>query len=689
MKRYLILIHLLGCVLFAAATNTDTKTALSAELKAASSGMEKLEILTNLMDISRHEEQVNYAKELYKEALAENDDYYKEAALTEILRFYVNNDIKDSTLVYMDEAKRELKGKARDFLVAYMQTIIDVRVVFYTEGEERKKLIEQYQLKLETDKDLTPLEKMSINYLLGMAYSNRVEPENEKELQNSICARFNEVIALSDNIPLRYSYLFRLNAFSILTLYSFDPTAQAENALRYLQMQKEYQETKEMKKRPYVTKRHLLNAYSSLACAARTFGKDMAAHYYQHFMELNRMYPEDAGFSAEYDRFYTSLNYYQTTNDLPKAIKYCDSVIHYFRTANFKIDLSDHIVSTLKEKINMLDSLHLYKEAYEAQKEYTMLLDSARLKNMNEKLEDLEIKKRVDELVIEKKALEVDLQKSRNQLYMFLSLFILAISSAIFVAFRLWKINSLYVKLQESNHQVILASEKAQESERMKNAFIKNMCHEVRTPLNAINGFADLITTEDITAEEKQEFSKIIFENCNYITSMMNSVLEIAQLDSNKEELPLSPVDIHLLCSCEMEQLKRLNGKPDIEYRIEGDRENDTAYTNANHFSLVLSHLLNNANKFTEKGSITISYKAQEEKNRMTIHITDTGCGISPDKREWIFERFTKADDFVPGSGLGLYLCRQITHRMKGNIYVDPEYTTGLRIVLTLPLKPE
>lgn len=138
MKRYLILIYLLSYVLSVVANNSATKEILNAGLKSVTSAREKLEILTNLMDISRQEEQVNYAKELYKEAIAENDDYYKEAALTEILRFYVNNDIKDSTDVYMDEAKRELKGKARDFLVTYMQTIIDVRIVFYTEGESRK-----------------------------------------------------------------------------------------------------------------------------------------------------------------------------------------------------------------------------------------------------------------------------------------------------------------------------------------------------------------------------------------------------------------------------------------------------------------------------------------------------------------------------------------------------------------------
>ena len=674
---------------FIVANNATTKEALSMSLKSASSTEKKLETLTNLMDISRQEEQVEYAKELYKEALADNNDHYKEVALTEILRFYVNNDIKDSTSVYMEKARQELKGKARDFLVTYMQTIIDVRVVFYTEGEDRKKLIEQYRLKLETDKKLSSLEKMSINYVLGMAYSNRIEPGNEEELQKMVSERFKEVIALSENIPLQYSYLFRLNSFSILTLYSPDTSEQIKYAIRYLDMQNEYAETKEMKKRPYVTKRHLLNAYSSLALSAKTLGKDIATSYYRHFMELNGKYPEDAGFSAEYDRFYTSLNFYRLIEDYPKSIKYCDSIIHYFRHSGLKIDLSEHVVSTLKDKIDMLDSLHLYKEAFYAHKEYATLVDSARMKNINDKLEDLEIKKRVDELVIEKKALEIDLQKSHNQLYLFLSLFILAISSAVFVAFRLWKINSLYKKLQESNRQVILASEKAQESERMKNAFIKNMCHEVRTPLNAISGFAELITAEDISLEEKQDFSKIIFENCNHITSMMNSVLEIAQLDSNKDDLPLSAVNIHLLCSCEMEQIKRLYGKPGIEYKLEGNREKDLAFTNQSHFSLILSHLLNNANKFTEKGNITLSYNPEEEQNRMVISITDTGCGISADKREWIFERFTKANDFVPGSGLGLYLCRQIAHRMKGNICVDPDYTTGLRIILTIPIKPE
>ena len=687
MKYYILLIYLLA---FSLATegNTAVKDSLSEALPSASSPLQKLEIMTNLMDLSRQEEQVEYAKQLYWLALEEDEDYYKEAALTEILRFYVNTDAKDSAKVYLAEAERELKGKARDFLVTYMKTIMDVRVVYYTKGEDRMKLIEKYKLRLETEKDMPVLDKISNYYLLVMANSNRVDPKNQDAIYKEVCYYMNNLIELSDNIPLRYSYLFRLNTLNILSLMEATPENRVKASLRYLNMQKEYADTKEMKKRPYTSKRHLLNAYSTLATAAETVGKDMATYYFNYFIDLNRKYPEDAAFSAEYDRYFTSLNYYKSIRDFQKAADYNDSVIYYFRHGNFQFDLTENIVLTLKDKIDCLDSLHRYKDAYEAYKEYSVLLDSARTRSMENKVEDLEIKKHVDELVVEKKALEIDLQKSRSQLYLFLALLILSISFGIFIFFRLGKIKSLYKELQESNRLVIIASEKAQESERMKNAFIKNMCHEVRTPLNAINGFAELITSDGISPEEKKEFSKIIYTNCHNITSMMNDVLVIAQLDSSNEVLPLEPVHISLLCHHEMNKLKKLQQKPDIHYQVEGDKSNDLIYSDPNHFGIIISHLLNNANKFTNQGSITLSYQPEEEGRIMCICVTDTGCGIPADKSEWIFERFTKNDDFIPGSGLGLYLCRLITQRLNGSLKLDTCYTGGARFILRLPINP-
>ena len=687
MKHYILLIYFLAFSLSTEA-NTAVKDSLSGALSSASSPLQKLEIMTNLMDISRQEEQVEYAKQLYKLALEEDEDYYKEAALTEILRFYVNTDAKDSAKVYLAEAERELKGKARDFLVTYMKTIMDVRVVYYTKGEDRMKLIEKYKLRLETEKGMPVLDKIANYYLLGMANSNRVDPKNQNAIYKEICYYMNNLIKLSDNIPLRYSYLFRLNTLNILSLMEATPEDRVKASLLYLNMQKEYADTKEMKKRPYTSKRHLLNAYSTLATATETVGKDMATYYFNYFIDLNRKYPEDAAFSAEYDRFFTSLNYYKSIRDFQKAADYNDSVIYYFRHGDFQFDLTENIVLTLKDKIDCLDSLHRYKDAYEAYKEYTVLLDSARTRSMENKVEDLEIKKHVDELVVEKKALEVDLQKSQSRLYLFLTLLILSICFGIFIFFRLGKIKSLYKELQESNRLVVIASEKAQESERMKNAFIKNMCHEVRTPLNAINGFAELITSDGISPEEKKEFSKIIYTNCHNITSMMNDVLVIAQLDSSNEVLPLEPVHISLLCHHEMNKLKKLQQKPDIHYQVEGDKSNDLIYSDPNHFGIIISHLLNNANKFTNQGSITLSYQPEEEGRIMCICVTDTGCGIPADKSEWIFERFTKNDDFIPGSGLGLYLCRLITQRLNGSLKLDTCYTGGARFILRLPINP-
>ena len=565
---------------------------------------------------------------------------------------------------------------------------MDVRVVYYTKGEDRMKLIEKYKLRLETEKDMPVLDKISNYYLLGMANSNRVDPKNQDAIYKEVCYYMNNLIELSDNIPLRYSYLFRLNTLNILSLMEATPENRVKASLRYLNMQKEYADTKEMKKRPYTSKRHLLNAYSTLATAAETVGKDMATYYFNYFIDLNRKYPEDAAFSAEYDRYFTSLNYYKSIRDFQKAADYNDSVIYYFRHGDFQFNLTENIVLTLKDKIDCLDSLHRYKDAYEAYKEYSVLLDSARTRSMENKVEDLEIKKHVDELVVEKKALEIDLQKSRSQLYLFLALLILSICFGIFIFFRLGKIKSLYKELQESNRLVIIASEKAQESERMKNAFIKNMCHEVRTPLNAINGFAELITSDGISPEEKKEFSKIIYTNCHNITSMMNDVLVIAQLDSSNEVLPLEPVHISLLCHHEMNKLKKLQQKPDIHYQVEGDKSNDLIYSDPNHFGIIISHLLNNANKFTNQGSITLSYQPEEEGRIMCICVTDTGCGIPADKSEWIFERFTKNDDFIPGSGLGLYLCRLITQRLNGSLKLDTCYTGGARFILRLPINP-
>ena len=109
--------------------------------------------------------------------------------------------------------------------------------------------------------------------------------------------------------------------------------------------------------------------------------------------------------------------------------------------------------------------------------------------------------------------------------------------------------------------------------------------------------------------------------------------------------------------------------------------------THEKYLSLVIEHLLNNANKFTEKGTITLRYRMDEAHQQLHISVTDTGCGIPVDKHKEVFERFSKLNTFTPGNGLGLYLCQLIIRRLSGEINIDPTYKEGTKITVTIPVQ--
>lgn len=679
MSRY-ILLMLFFLFPFVIVSQTSHKDSLKNVLPAVKDAPQRMELLMNLMDASRKEEQLEFAKQLYSESLNAENPYYKEISLTEILRYYVNNDKRDTAQYYLAEAERELKGETRRSLLTFMKTMMDVRIVYYTEGEERKDKLEQYMFRLETEKDMPLWDKISTHYLLGTAMTQR--PGDKEDVIKTAMSHYEEVIRLTDKMPLRYSILFRQNSFYMLCAFAFSPQERAQNAIRYMEMLSQYASTEEMKKRPNANKRHLLNACTMLAMTSQVIGKEKASSYYKKFLELNKRYPEDANVTPEYEYLYTSINYFKALDDYERIISLCDSMTLFLRKAHF----DDDALGYLQEKISACDSLGMYEEAYRTYKKYKLLSDSIQSLKLKQHLNDLEIQQNVNQLVVEKNMLLLELEKNKIGTYFFLAMFLLALCVVFYIFFRLWRMKSLYGKLQYSNKQVIIASEKAKESERLKDVFIQNMCHEVRTPLNAINGFAELIAGDDVTPEEKKEFSRIIYENCNHLTLMMNNILEIAKLDSSSEAFPLFRENVYDLLSHEVEKLRKFQSKSGIEYTLTGDREKARLDTNPPYFSLIISHLLNNANKFTEKGSISVSFRADEGKSKAVITITDTGCGIPKDKQEWIFERFTKANDFVPGSGLGLYLCRMVTERLNGTIQVDSEYTAGARFVLEFPL---
>lgn len=239
-------------------------------------------------------------------------------------------------------------------------------------------------------------------------------------------------------------------------------------------------------------------------------------------------------------------------------------------------------------------------------------------------------------------------------------------------------------KIWARNKELKLALDKAQESDRLKTAFIRNISHEVRTPLNAINGFSQLLCSSDfeLSQEERQDMKDRISKSAETLTDIFSEVLEMSEGESLHSR---SDVDVNTLCREMIKEQKKVNEKG-LDIRYASSLPDDfKVHTNEPNVRLILHHLLNNAVKFTEKGGVTL--KCEVIGQQLVMSVADTGIGIEPDNRERIFDNFVKLDDYADGVGLGLPLSRRLARLLGGDVTYDYGYTGGARFLFTLPIK--
>ena len=249
------------------------------------------------------------------------------------------------------------------------------------------------------------------------------------------------------------------------------------------------------------------------------------------------------------------------------------------------------------------------------------------------------------------------------------------------------KLLILIDKQKEDEIELRKAKDKAEESDRLKSAFLANMSHEIRTPLNAIVGFSSLLTSAEISPEEREEYSAIISTNSELMLTLINDILDISRLETGKIHFAYEDIDIPSLCQ-QVIMTTTHNRREGVECVFESSYETYTLRTDVQRLSQVLINLLTNANKFTEQGRITLSFEVLEKEGMVRFAVADTGCGIPPEKQAKVFDRFEKLDEFKQGTGLGLAICRQIVMKVGGKIWVDGTYTSGSRFVFTHPIRP-
>jgi signal transduction histidine kinase len=320
-------------------------------------------------------------------------------------------------------------------------------------------------------------------------------------------------------------------------------------------------------------------------------------------------------------------------------------------------------------------------KAFIAQKHYTAVKDSVNNVIMSEEM----VGSANDIAVIERQNEECS-ERSERMKWGMLAL----VPVACLMPFAACKINRRKYtrKLQQQNKELLIARDKAKEAERMKIKFIQNMSHEVRTPLNIISGFAQVISKPDnnITEEERAEIAARIANSTNNIVNIINEILDI----SGKESIHYIDKNDMMYCNEVARKVldQFVDNEEGNEVRFESDlKDSYKIKTNKQEVEKILGNLLKNACKFTEKGIVTVNCHLDEMENDMVcFSITDTGKGIKEGEEEKIFEHFYKVDAYKEGVGLGLPLARRVARQLGGDVVLDTSYKEGSRFILKLPV---
>jgi signal transduction histidine kinase len=251
------------------------------------------------------------------------------------------------------------------------------------------------------------------------------------------------------------------------------------------------------------------------------------------------------------------------------------------------------------------------------------------------------------------------------------------------IVYSAWDVTEL--KIMERDLR--LAKQQAEESNRIKSAFLANMSHEIRTPLNAIVGFSSLLANEeDLSEEEREEYSSLIEKNNDLLLQLINDILDLSKIEAGTLEFIYSNVDINRMLTEIVQAAQFREHSPEVEIRTELPLPHLMLYTDQRRITQVLTNFVTNAVKFTSSGSIVLGYDLTVL-DHVRFYVTDTGMGIPEDRVNDVFSRFVKLNDFKQGTGLGLAISQSIVEELKGKIGVTSTLGKGSTFWCTLPYK--
>ena len=238
-------------------------------------------------------------------------------------------------------------------------------------------------------------------------------------------------------------------------------------------------------------------------------------------------------------------------------------------------------------------------------------------------------------------------------------------------------------KQKEIEMALINARNQAEESDRMKTAFLANISHEVRTPLNSIIGFSEILA-ETPSLEERRQLMELVRQNNARLLQLFEDMVNMSKLDAGGESVNKTRF---LMADLLQELIEKYAGRAAEKLlTLEIDKHSETLepYTDRDRLMQILCHYVDNALKFTTEGGVTIGCNL--ELGNMRVWVRDTGKGIDSEFcSDKLFERFVKIDEFEPGTGLGLTICRSLAHTLGGKVGVESEVGVGSLFWVDVP----
>lgn len=616
-------------------------------------------------------EEVNYLKELIRIAEASDSTYYFYQAVSSLGRYYCNAGRLDS-LAYWDSVVDSVAVMRKEVPEALFEFRNYVCRYYLMNGDYELAMNEAVKLQILSDKEnnkqglINSCENLGLIYLvIGRDSAALSAFEKGLSILKELGDRPDYEIQLMSYMPISYLKLGKLDKTEEILGYYGSVLHEMENA-SYTDNNYPFRRKKCLLYSFYI---ELYVAQQNKEKALEAVGK--ASSYMQ------------ANIGADVSSVYNlaMARYYYFINDYRQALHYVDEVLAI-----------QNMTDALKLKVDILRMMGRKDEALELNKRLIALIERSNINAFNRQLNQLRVLHDLNEK--EKQARELEFQRvqlshKQKQLVGVLMLLILLLV-LLYLLFRYAnKTRKLKNDLQyernslvESSEHLRIAKEKAEEADRMKTSFLANISHEIRTPLNAIVGFSQLLG--DASAEEREEFIKIISNNSELLLSLVNDVLDLSRLEANAFSLVMVESNIQDCCS---------NALDSVRHRVAEGVEltftcpDEALCLNIDPFRLqqLLVNLLTNAAKFTDAGEINLDFRVDKEKKQVVFSVTDTGIGIPQDKHDCIFNRFEKVDEFKQGTGLGLSICRVIADRFGGTIQVDSSYTGGARFVFVMP----